>query len=88
MESGDAIPIEQRSDEELLICGERRIAPAEAHGLHIGFDVVPADLITAAVTEKGVLHETINADAVAALCDDSAVVRRLRDNCKSAGRSS
>lgn len=52
--SGEGIPIEQRSVEEVVEVLGRMIAPAGAHALHPAFDVTPAELIHGIVTEKGV----------------------------------
>jgi S-methyl-5-thioribose-1-phosphate isomerase len=48
--SGAAIPIEQRADEELTIPA----APAGTRALNYAFDVTPADLVTAIITERRV----------------------------------
>ncbi len=55
IKSGKEIEIEKRSDRELLVFNGKRIAPENSEGLHLGFDVVPAELTTALVTEKGVV---------------------------------
>lgn len=57
MPSGDAIPIEERDPEELLGCGGRRLAPAGCQARNPVFDVTPARLIDAIVTERGVVLE-------------------------------
>ncbi len=54
--SGKDIPIEQRQAEELLYIGEQRITPANAHAWNPVFDVTPASLVSAIVTEKGVIE--------------------------------
>jgi methylthioribose-1-phosphate isomerase len=54
--SGDDIPIEQRDPEEVLTLAGQRIAPKGVGALHPAFDVTPADLVTAIVTERGVLR--------------------------------
>ncbi|MEK7388170.1 MAG: S-methyl-5-thioribose-1-phosphate isomerase [Elusimicrobiota bacterium] len=52
---GDQIPIEERSaDEVVTVCGWP-IAPKGAKARHFGFDVTPHALVTAIVTEKGVV---------------------------------
>jgi methylthioribose-1-phosphate isomerase len=56
IESGDQIPIEERPEEEVLCLGGRRIAPASARAFNPAFDVTPAALITAIVTEEGVIE--------------------------------
>jgi methylthioribose-1-phosphate isomerase len=52
--SGDRIPIEQRSASEVLGLGGREIAPSGVGALNPAFDVTPAELIAAIVTERGV----------------------------------
>jgi len=52
--NGDAIPIEQRSSEEVVNVRGQRIAPVGVVARHPAFDVTPAELVTAIVTEKGV----------------------------------
>ncbi len=54
--SGDEIPIEERSTREVVEIGGRRIAPKDVSAAHPAFDVTPARLITAIVTEQGVLR--------------------------------
>jgi methylthioribose-1-phosphate isomerase len=53
--NGDAIPIEERRAEEVVELRGARLAPPEAGALNLAFDVTPAELITAIVTEAGVL---------------------------------
>ncbi len=52
---GSGIPIEQRAPEEVLSLAGRAIAPAGAEAWNPAFDVTPATLIDAIVTEKGVV---------------------------------
>ncbi len=52
---GGAIPIEERSAEEITEPGGRRIAPRGVKVFNPAFDVTPADLITALVTDRGVV---------------------------------
>ncbi len=52
---GAAIPIEQRAESELLMAGGTRIAPDGAHAWNPAFDVTPAGLVDAIVTERGVV---------------------------------
>jgi methylthioribose-1-phosphate isomerase len=51
--SGDSIPIEQRSPDEVTTIAGTRIAPPVT-AAHPAFDVTPARFITAIVTERGV----------------------------------
>ena len=53
---GRAIPIEERSAREVTFIGGRAIAPAGARARHPAFDVTPHALVTAIVTEKGVVR--------------------------------
>ena len=53
--SGDDIPIEERAGHELLEVGGKRFA-AEVEAFNPVFDVTPADLIDAIVTERGVVE--------------------------------
>ncbi len=71
IDSGDRIVIEERSDSELLNFNGRRIAPERSSGLHLGFDVVPAKLINALVTEKGVLSGNIGLRSVKGLFNEN-----------------
>jgi len=52
--SGDGIPIEERSSDEVTQIGGVRIAPDGVPARHPAFDVTPARLIAAIVTERGV----------------------------------
>lgn len=52
---GAAIPIENRSADEVLQFAGVRIAPDGARAWNPAFDVTPAELIDAIVTEKGVV---------------------------------
>jgi methylthioribose-1-phosphate isomerase len=52
---GPAIPIEERTPTEILEFGGVRIAPPGAMVWNPAFDVTPADLISAIVTEEGAL---------------------------------
>lgn len=54
--NGDAIPIEERNPDEIRRIGSVQIAPAGSPALNLAFDVTPGDLITAIVTEKGVIR--------------------------------
>ena len=68
---GAAIPIEQRPAEELTFIGGRRIAPEGMRVDNRAFDVTPAALVTAIVTEEGVARTPYD-ESLAALCRRSA----------------
>ena len=54
--SGEQIPIEQRNQNEVTTLGGNAIAPAGVHVANPAFDVTPHSLISAIVTEKGILR--------------------------------
>ncbi len=54
--SGDDIVIEERSCGEVTFVKGKRIAPKNVRVRHPAFDVTPASLITAIVTEKGAIR--------------------------------
>ncbi len=53
--SGDDIVIEERSSDEVTYIKGMRIAPKGVKARHPAFDVTPAKLITAIITEKGII---------------------------------
>jgi methylthioribose-1-phosphate isomerase len=54
--TGGEIPIEQRAAEEVTHAFGRQIAPDGANVYNPAFDVTPADLITAIITDRGVIR--------------------------------
>jgi methylthioribose-1-phosphate isomerase len=64
--NGEAIPIEERSAEEVVTFAGIRIAPAGVPARYPAFDVTPANLITAIITERGVAKQPL-AEGLAAL---------------------
>ncbi len=54
--SGSDIPIEERSEEEVLGFGGVRTAPDGVRARNPAFDVTPAELVTAIVTERRVIR--------------------------------
>jgi methylthioribose-1-phosphate isomerase len=56
MDSGDAIHIEERNAEEVTSFGGTRVAPEGANVYNPAFDVTPGHLVTAFVTEYGVVR--------------------------------
>lgn len=56
LKSGEDIPIEERSKDEVRQIRGKRIVPRDIKVYNPAFDVTPARLITAIVTEKGVLR--------------------------------
>ncbi len=64
--TGDAIPIEQRSPDEVLMLAGRRVAPEGVSAWNPAFDVTPAELVSGIITERGVARPPYAA-ALAAL---------------------
>jgi methylthioribose-1-phosphate isomerase len=62
---GDAIPIEERSADEVIGSDDDAIAPAGTRVLNPAFDVTPGRLLTGIVTERGICSAT--ADGLSAL---------------------
>jgi len=57
--SGDQVEIEVRDGSELLnFCGTRT-APSGTQALNLAFDVTPADLVTAIVTEDRLIRPAL-----------------------------
>jgi methylthioribose-1-phosphate isomerase len=48
--------IEERSPEEVIYYGGCRICPKGTEVINPAFDIVPKDLITGVITEKGIMH--------------------------------
>jgi methylthioribose-1-phosphate isomerase len=55
IEDGSAIPIEIRGRDEVARIGNRTLLPEDVGVRQPAFDVTPAGLVTALVTERGVL---------------------------------
>lgn len=56
LHSGDDIPIEERSHEEMTHIDGHRVAPMGIEVINPSFDVTPASLVTAIITEKGIAY--------------------------------
>jgi methylthioribose-1-phosphate isomerase len=54
--SGEDIPIERRPSKELTEYRGKLIAPKGVEGLNPAFDVTPAELVTAIITERGIAY--------------------------------
>jgi methylthioribose-1-phosphate isomerase len=65
--SGNDIPIEQRTAEEVIEGFGKRTAPQNAHVYNPAFDVTPADLIAAIITDRGVVQPVCNNSVCAIL---------------------
>jgi methylthioribose-1-phosphate isomerase len=54
--SGDLIPIEERGAEEVTGQGDERRTPEGVEVFNPAFDVTPVELVSAIITEAGVVH--------------------------------
>ena len=55
--NGELIPIERRPDREVTHCGDYRMVPEGVEVENPAFDVTPANLITAIITEEGIIPQ-------------------------------
>jgi len=76
--NGDAIPIEERAAEEVTEIGGVRIAPEGVAVANPAFDITPADLIAAIITDAGVLRSPYT-EAIRAVAERGAVVAHAAD---------
>jgi methylthioribose-1-phosphate isomerase len=58
--SGDQIPIEERSPKEITEFAGKRITPKGVGVRNPAFDITPAELVTAIITERGVAYAPFN----------------------------
>lgn len=56
LRTGDLIPIEQRSSDEVRKFGNCRTSPEKMPVYNPSFDVTPGELVTAIITEKGLIR--------------------------------
>jgi methylthioribose-1-phosphate isomerase len=56
IQDGSAIPIEERDPREVQELAGRRIVPAASPARNPAFDVTPAALITAIITDRGIFR--------------------------------
>ncbi|MES9851324.1 MAG: S-methyl-5-thioribose-1-phosphate isomerase [Candidatus Thiodiazotropha sp. L084R] len=54
--SGNEIPIEVREGDEIMACGKQRVAAQGASVWNPVFDITPAEMVDAIVTERGIVH--------------------------------
>lgn len=73
--SGDLIPIEERPAEEVTTVAGKRVAPKNVKVYNPAFDVTPASLVSAIITEKGVLRPPYRT-SIESACAVGANVRR------------
>jgi methylthioribose-1-phosphate isomerase len=58
--TGKDIPIEERAGSEMFTIGEAQIAPRDAVARYPAFDVTPAKLVTAIITDTGIARSPYN----------------------------
>jgi len=68
--SGADIPIEERSGSELFTLGDAQIAPRGAVGRYPAFDVTPAELVSAIITDRGVTRAPYGTSLARAFVED------------------
>jgi methylthioribose-1-phosphate isomerase len=68
--TGADIPIEERSGSEMFTIGETQIAPTGAMARYPAFDVTPAELISAIITDRGVMRPPYGDSLARALAAD------------------
>ncbi len=73
LDTGDQIPIEERDPREITEPGGVRIAPEGAKVYNPAFDVTPASLVTALITERGVIQPVNRQNIVSRISDDDSV---------------
>ena len=59
IDNGDQIPIEERGRAEIANLGDRLVVPEAAAVMNPAFDVTPAELVDAIITERGILSHPI-----------------------------
>ena len=72
LESGDSIPIEERSAEEITRGFGRQTAPDGVAVYNPAFDVTPASLIAAIITEKGIV-DPVSKENITKVLNSNAV---------------
>ena len=70
-ESGAAIPIEERSSDEVVVVNGVRITPDEVGAAYPAFDVTPNHFVEAIITEEGIARAPYT-ESLAALCAAAA----------------
>ncbi|TQR20082.1 S-methyl-5-thioribose-1-phosphate isomerase [Psychrobacillus vulpis] len=67
IESGEKIPIEERPSEEITHIAGKQVAPNDTKVYNPAFDVTPSSLISAIITEKGIIYPEYNENISAIL---------------------
>jgi methylthioribose-1-phosphate isomerase len=66
-ETGADVTIEERSDDEVTAVGATRVAPRGTRVLNPAFDITPASMVTALITERGIVAPVTEASLAAHL---------------------
>jgi methylthioribose-1-phosphate isomerase len=74
LSSGDRIPIEERSPREITHGFGMLTAPDGIDAFNPAFDVTPAELITAIITDRGVIRPVSEAAIRAVMADDASQI--------------
>jgi methylthioribose-1-phosphate isomerase len=74
---GSSIPIEERDSDEVTHPFERQTAPAAIKARNPAFDVTPAELITALITERGLIQPVTRETIQSAIGTHEARARNL-----------
>ncbi len=70
--TGNDIPIEERASAEVSMIAGKDMTPSGTEALNIAFDVTPAELVTAIITEQGVLRAPYEESIAAAFARAAA----------------
>jgi methylthioribose-1-phosphate isomerase len=80
---GSRIPIEERSAGEVAEPCGRRIAPLETPVFNPAFDVTPAELISAIITERGVIRPVCRDSVAGVVAGDGTKAQNVQINSES-----
>ncbi len=56
LNTGDAIPVEERAPDEIHTLGRKRLGPSGVVALNPAFDMTPSKYVSAIITEKGIIR--------------------------------
>ncbi len=77
--TGGDIPIEERDAEEVVHAFGKRIAPPATEAVNIAFDVTPAELVTALITDAGLIKPPCVEMIADAFARHRALARSFQD---------
>ena len=72
LKTGEEIPIEERDQREMTHVGSERIMPEGVAALNPAFDVTPGELVTAFITERGLIQPPYDRTLALAALDPEA----------------